>query len=123
MLAGDAVFGIRPDSSSSSSSGGGGGSSSSSSSSSLKKRFSFFNKDAVSGKDDFAEHHQEASRDAAEATDDGQGDIKGRGGGSGGTEWFDIGMSFCSEMDLPMRDDVDAEIVSEAQKILREEGR
>ena len=115
MLAGDAVFGIRPDSSSSSSGSSG--------SSSLKQRFSFFNKDAVSGKDDFAEHHQEASRDATEATDDGLGDITGRGGGSGGTEWFDIGMSFCSEMDLPMRDDVDAEIVSEAKKMMKEEGR
>jgi hypothetical protein len=125
VLAGDAVFGIRPDSSGSSSGGGssGGGSSGGGSSSSLKKRFSFFNKDAVSGKDDFAEHHQEASRDAAEATDDGLGNITGRGGGRGGTEWFDIGMSFCSEMDLPMRDDIDAEIVSEAQKMMREEGR
>ncbi len=119
MLDCDAVFGIRPDSGG----GGGGGSSSSSSSSSLKKRFSFFNKDAVSGKDDFAEHHQEASRDAAEATDDVPGDIACGRGGRGGTEWFDIGMSFCSEMDLPMRDDVDAEIVSEAQKMMREEGR
>ena len=32
-------------------------------------------------------------------------------------------MSFCSEMDLPMRDDVDAEIVSEAKKMMKEEGR
>jgi hypothetical protein len=32
-------------------------------------------------------------------------------------------MNFCSEMDLPVRDDVDEDIVREAKSMMKEEGR
>jgi hypothetical protein len=122
----DHVFGTSADeeisekigSSVNSNSGGGGGSSSSNNSGgsssisgSLKKRFSLFSSDAGAGKDTA-----------------GQGDGFGREGGAelGGSsseQWFDIAMNFCSEMDLPVRDDVDEDIVREAKSMMKEEGR
>ena len=119
LLQEDHVFGTSADeeisekigSSVNSNSGGGGGSSSSSISGSLKKRFSLFSSDAGAGKDTA-----------------GQGDGFGREGGAalGGSsseQWFDIAMNFCSEMDLPVRDDMDEDIVREAKSMMKEEGR
>ncbi len=106
VLAGDAVFGVRQDDS------GGGGRD-------PHRRRSFFKRnDDVDNIND-GEHDRLLSHDKQEAPS--SAGRQGKGGAQ--EEWFDIGMSFCSEMELPMRDDVDAEIVSEAQRMLKEEGR
>ena len=81
-----------------------------------KKRFSFFKKNPVSDKNDDCENHQLLGDEGTSTID------KQREGGKQ-EEWFDIGVSFCSEMDLPQRDDVDPDVASEAQRILKEEGR
>jgi hypothetical protein len=94
----DHVFGMAADEGFSEKSGSG------SISGSLKKRFSIFSNDASVGKDAGV-----------------QGD--GGGGEGGGERWFDIAMNFCSEMDLPVREDIDDDIVREAKSMLKEEGR
>ena len=83
-----------------------------------KKRFSVFRKDA----------NEENDEEGGEATlllgqeEESRG-LREGGETSTADAWFDIAMNFCSEMDLPVRDDVDEEIVKEAQNMMREEGR
>lgn len=75
---------------------------------SLKKRFSIFSNDA-------------SARNDAATQEDGVG--REGSGGSSSERWFDIAMNFCSEMDLPVREDIDDDIVKEAKSMMKEEGR
>jgi hypothetical protein len=106
VLAGDAVFGVRQDDS------GGDGRN-------PERRRSFFKRNDDLDNVDDGVHDRLLKHDKHEPPS--SAGRQGKGGAQ--EEWFDIGISFCSEMDLPMRDDVDAEIVSEAQRMLKEEGR
>ena len=93
-----------------------------SSSGSWKKRFSLFSDSHnPSGASDDAACRELLLGQADGAAE--QGAERVGSSSSSSSVWFDIGMSFCSEMDLPMRDDVDAEIAEEAKRLMKEEGR
>ena len=91
--------------------------SSSSSSSSWKKRFSIFSKDSSAEKEVSGDSNPKDGWKEAAAAED-SSEI-----GDGSDSWFDIGMNFCSEMELPARDDVDEDIAREAKRMMKEEGR
>ena len=82
------------------------------SSKSWKKRFSVFNSDVS---DEVDAGGEEAVLLMA------QDDVSK--GQTHSDVWFDVAMNFCSEMDLPVREDVDEDIVKEAQHLMKEEGR
>ncbi len=87
------------------------------SSKSWKKRFSVFNSDVS---DEVDAGGEEAVLLMAQ---DDVSQVDSRAGQTHSDVWFDVAMNFCSEMDLPVREDVDEDIVKEAQHLMKEEGR